>query len=205
VLALGRVVARPLRVRIDLFEASRVATLHHLRIMRRFFPAHDWSKANPLWVFLTATRGRDRLTELTIRVHNALERRHHGPSRTLASLREKIFDVTFARLELMRDPLMLSPRSTVAELRRELAGGAMTASFLGPDEIHPSLRSSRDGLEEFVRATCAEALDAAARLETLLRQRSPFADRRSPRRSAGAPLPLEAHASSYPLDLTTAA
>ena len=199
---------RPVRVRIALFRASRVATVHHLEIMRRFFPDHDWSKANPVWVFLTATRGRDRLTELTIRAHNVLERRHHGPSRTLANLREKIFDVTFARLEHMRDPLMTNPRSTVAALRRELVDGTMVPTFLGPREIHPSLCCRYAEVEEFVRATCEEALDAAAKIESLLRARSPFPDRRRPAlRSSPQPAPAGASASgrAHRLDFTTAA
>lgn len=165
--------------------------------MRRYFPGHDWSKDNPIWTFLTASRGRDRITSVAIKLHNFLEWRHHGPARSLDNLREKIFDVVFARLEHMRDPLMTSPRQTVAELREELADGRLVASFVGPREIHGRLRRSYDDLEDFIHATCDEALTAAERIEALLRASAPleiveraryrsFSDAMSPLRPAAA-------------------
>jgi hypothetical protein len=159
--------------RIALFRVSRAATRLHVGIMRGYFPRHDWSKDNPIWTFLTASRGRDRITSIAIKLHNLLEWRHHGPSRSLESLREKIFDVIFARLEHMRDPLMPSPRQSVAELRQELADGTLVRSFVDPREIHGSLRRSYDDLEAFVDATCDEALAAAEKVEWLLRASNP--------------------------------
>lgn len=104
--------------RSALVRANAFAMWVHKNLMRSLgFTGHDWSK-NWLWCWFNSTKGRDVITDLSIRYHNLVEPGHHLGS-TWQQLREKCFDIVLAGCEKARTPLMSKPRVAPAELQKE--------------------------------------------------------------------------------------